>query len=96
MSSSIIKVRDFGKSYNISHEGGKENYTAFRDVVASKAKKIFSFPESLRTEDNRTKATVEEFWALKDVCFVIKQGDRIGNDGRNDNIQKLMEQFIYE
>ena len=83
MSSSIIQVRDLGKSYNIPHEGGKESYTALRDLVANKAKNIFSFPKSLRAEDRRSKASIEEFWALKDVNFDIQQGDRVGIIGRN-------------
>lgn len=74
----IIKVTDLSKSYIINHEGS-ERYTALRDVVTNKAKKLFSFPKSLRTET----ATKEEFWALKDLNFEIQQGDRVGIIGRN-------------
>lgn len=83
MSDSIIQVRGLGKSYNISHEGGKESYTALRDVITNQSKKIFSFPKSLRNEGGLKKLTIEEFWALKDVSFDIKQGDRVGIIGRN-------------
>jgi lipopolysaccharide transport system ATP-binding protein len=77
MSNTIIEVNNLGKSYSISHEG-RERYTALRDVMAQKAKKIFSFPKSLTSS-----TTTEEFWALKDVSFKIEQGDRVGIIGRN-------------
>lgn len=73
----VIKATDLSKSYTISHEG-TERYTALRDVVTNKAKKIFSFPKKLRTE-----MTTEEFWALKDINFEVQQGDRLGIIGRN-------------
>lgn len=79
MSNPIIEVNNLSKSYTISHEG-RERYTALRDVVAQKAKKIFSFPRSLAPLSTTTK---EEFWALKDVSFKIEQGDRVGIIGRN-------------
>ena len=68
MSNSIIEVTNLSKSYTISHEG-KERYTALRDVMANKAKKIFSFPKSLASTSSTTK---EEFWALKDINFEIE------------------------
>ncbi len=39
MSNSIIQVTNLSKSYTITHEG-RESYTALRDVMAQKAKKI--------------------------------------------------------
>ena len=78
--SSIIQVTNLSKSYTINHEG-KERYTALRDVMANKAKKLFSFPKSLRSDFAST--TKEEFWALKDINFEIEQGDRVGIIGRN-------------
>src|SRR5829696_4162045 len=77
--SSIIEVQGLSKSYTISHEG-KEKYTALRDVMAHKAKKIFSFPSRIKTDNRVTK---EEFWALQDITFNIQQGDRVGIIGRN-------------
>jgi lipopolysaccharide transport system ATP-binding protein len=77
----IIQVSNLSKSYIISHEG-KERYTALRDVIAQKARKLFSFPSSLRVV-KQSAAFKEEFWALKDVNFEIEQGDRVGIIGRN-------------
>jgi lipopolysaccharide transport system ATP-binding protein len=80
MSGPIIKVENISKEFTIAHET-REGYTALRDVVAQKAKKIFSFPKHLRA--GKTIVTKESFWALKDVSFDIYEGDRIGIIGRN-------------
>ena len=79
--SSVISVQNLGKKYILSHQS-QERYTSLRDVMASGAKQ---FANKLRhpfaTPQNDS--TQEEFWALKDVNFDIKQGDKVGIIGRN-------------
>lgn len=80
MSAPIIKVENLYKQFVINHEG-QERYTALRDVIAKKAKKIFSFPSSGKS--HHSKPSKEKFWALQDVSFDIQPGERLGIIGRN-------------
>lgn len=91
-SPAVIRVEKLGKKYTLHHEQ-TERYNALRDVITNRAKEAahllnpfkrsnhhcYASKHSLR-EHNRSE---EDFWALNDVNFEIRSGERIGIIGRN-------------
>lgn len=75
-----INAEGLGKKYTILHEGGGR-YRTLREAMASAARNIAGRLKHPLTPYNQELA--EEFWALKEVCFEVKQGDRLGIIGRN-------------
>jgi len=83
MGNFIIKSENLGKKYNIRHRGDScSRYVALRDVIASNVR---SFMSSLKNPFKKKKqgSEIEEFWALKEVSFDVKEGERVGVIGRN-------------
>jgi lipopolysaccharide transport system ATP-binding protein len=70
-----IRVENLSKKYILRHQVGRSQYVALRDVIADRARALFTFGTP---PDQR-----EEFWALKEVSFEIRQGDAVGIIGRN-------------
>ncbi len=79
MSDIAIKVENLSKSYIIRHQQ-EERYTALRDVITNGA---VNLGKRLTGRGPAQDNGREEFWALNDVSFEIKQGERVGIIGRN-------------
>src|SRR5260370_25394224 len=80
MSNSVITIENLSKKYRIKHdETAIPRYSALRDVIASKFTGLFEN----RKSKVKSRKSVEDFWALKEVSFEVRQGEVIGIIGRN-------------
>jgi len=82
MSDTIIQVENLGKKYLIKHQQ-QGSYTALRDVITDKVKSFGKKISPWNHKQSSTRSKTEEFWALKDISFKVKQGEVIGIIGRN-------------
>lgn len=87
MSSPAITVESLGKRYRIRHQQQDGvRYKVLRDVLADKtkgvARRLWSALRPTPHSALRTPPS-EDFWALKDVSFEIRQGEVMGIIGRN-------------
>lgn len=83
MSETVIKVQNLSKRYLVSHQS-KQRETSLRDVVMREVRTFGrTARDMLRGRQVVQGEEVEEFWALKDLNFEVKQGEVIGIIGRN-------------
>jgi lipopolysaccharide transport system ATP-binding protein len=80
---SVISVENLGKMYLLNHQANNGSYVALRDVLSSGVKEMSRRLLNPLGSAHAPANSPEEFWALRDVSFEVKQGDRIGIIGRN-------------
>jgi lipopolysaccharide transport system ATP-binding protein len=86
MSHTVISVENLSKRYLLGHRsgGGEARYLALRDVIGREIREIGrKTVNMLRGRQIVQGDKVEEFWALRDLNFEVKEGEVVGIIGRN-------------
>jgi len=74
----VISVENLGKSYRLNRRSQRQSYVALRDVISDK------FRGLIRQRKSSDQSSIwEDFWALKQVSFEVKEGEVVGVIGRN-------------
>ncbi|MGL6342032.1 MAG: ABC transporter ATP-binding protein [Waterburya sp.] len=78
MFQTVVRVENLGKKYLLKHR--QEKYTALRDIITNKTKSIV---KKISNSGIKSNYNTKEFWALNQINFEIKAGDRVGIIGGN-------------
>src|SRR6202034_1524159 len=76
MSNWIIETEGLGKKYSLRHLGASRGYVTLREAVVYGFKRLLQ-PTKL------PKSASEDFWALRDLSFSVKESETVAIIGRN-------------
>jgi lipopolysaccharide transport system ATP-binding protein len=83
----VLSAESLGKRY-VLHQGGF-GYSSLREQLTLNFRAVFSrlrrltAPQARTAEPATRKASPDDFWALREICLSIRQGDVLGIIGRN-------------
>ena len=75
----IVRAEELGKQYILRHQIGPR-HDSLRDAMSDGLRYL---SRRIMNRETVPKTSREHFWALKDVSFEIRQGERVGVIGRN-------------
>ena len=81
MPDTVIKVENLGKKYRLAHK--QPSYFMLRDALVDRAKRFKEKIIGYFNAEDAPEQSAEDFWALKNVSFEVKQGERVALIGRN-------------
>jgi len=81
MTKPIIEIENLSKCYRIGVS--REPYLSLRDEIVKTTRQVSSAFSGLLSGQQHMSRKEADFWALKDVCFSVQEGEAVGIIGRN-------------